>query len=96
MKRLCVALAGLCVVGCAGVGQGVPIRVPVPIACAEPVPERPAMPTDGLAPGVDLFTFTVTAQAEIEVREGYEGRLLNALDGCRRPVTVTPERQPRS
>lgn len=91
MRALCVALACLALPGCSTLRSAVTVRVPVPVACAEPVPERPSMPTDALRPGVDEFTFTVTAQAEIEVREGYEGRLLTALQACRAPVKASPQ-----
>lgn len=84
------AMAGLLAVllaGCAA-GPGTVTRVPVPVACAEPEPERPLMPTETLAPGVDLFVFTKYAQAEIDVREAYEARLLLALRECRKPVAA--------
>ena len=75
---ICLALAG-----CGTMPGAVEVRVPVPIPCAEPVPERPNMPTESLRPGVDLFVFATHAQAEIEVREAYEVRLLKALQACR-------------
>ena len=31
------------------------VKVPVPVECREPVPDRPVMPTEALAPGVALF-----------------------------------------
>jgi hypothetical protein len=85
MRAIAAALSLALMAGCA-TGPGTVTRVPVPVACAEPVPERPLMPTDTLAPGVDLFVFTTHAQAEIEVREAYEKRLLLALSECRKPV----------
>jgi hypothetical protein len=86
MKVLCVVLACLWLSGCDTLRNTVQIRVPVPVACQEPEPERPVMPTEALRPGVDEFTFTISAQAEIEVREGFEGRLLTALRACRTPI----------
>lgn len=62
------------------------VNVPVPAACDEPVPERPAMPTEQLRPGATVDQFTQAALAEIERREGYEVRLLAALISCTRPV----------
>jgi len=88
MKALCVLAVCLALPGCASMRGAVGVNVPVPIACQEPEPERPIMPTDALRPGVDEFTFTVTAQAEIEIREGYEGRLLTALRACRAPLAA--------
>lgn len=78
-----IALTALVLVGCATAPDAVEVRVPVPIPCKEPVPERPAMATETLRPGVDLFTFATHAQAEIEMREAYESRLLRALNACR-------------
>ncbi|WFF79267.1 hypothetical protein [Delftia tsuruhatensis] len=62
------------------------VNVPVPVACDEPVPERPVMPTEQLRPGATVDQFTQAAQAEIERREGYEARLLAALISCTQPV----------
>lgn len=69
--------------GCTGLPPSTVTRVPVPVACLEPVPERPAMPTETLRPGVDIFVFVKTAQAEIVLREVYEDRLRTALAACR-------------
>lgn len=77
------ALILLALAGCTTAPDAIEVRVPVPIPCKEPVPERPTMATDALRPGADLFTFATHAQAEIEVREAYEVRLLRALNACR-------------
>ena len=63
------------------------VNVPVPVACDEPEPERPAMPTEQLRPGATVDQFTQAAQAEIERREAYETRLVAALANCRRPIS---------
>ena len=68
------------------------VRVPVPVACIEPVPPRPAMPTEALRPGITIDDFARAAMAEIERREGYEGQLLTALENCRRPLETRDER----
>ncbi|MBX9936069.1 MAG: hypothetical protein K2Y10_05705 [Burkholderiaceae bacterium] len=62
------------------------VKVPVPVACKEPVPERPVMPTEGLSPPVTLDSFVQAAMAEIERREGYEQQLLTGLRACTAPV----------
>lgn len=54
----------------------------VPVACSEPVPERPAMPTEALSPPVTLDSFAKAAMAEIERREGYEQQLRTGLLAC--------------
>ena len=80
--RLWVA-AGLCAVltGC-GVAPLQSVKTPIPVECRVQRPVRPAMPTEALAPGVDLDRFAAAAMAEIELREGYELELNAALDAC--------------
>lgn len=62
------------------------VNVPVPVVCDEPVPKRPAMPTEQLRPGATVDQFTQAAQAEIERREAYELKLVVALANCRHPI----------
>ncbi|WP_046060056.1 hypothetical protein [Paracidovorax citrulli] len=87
MRAAVLMLAAL-LAGCAGAPrvETVEVRVPVPVECREPVPARPAMPTDALRPGASLDDFARAALAEIERREGYEGQLLTALEACRAPI----------
>lgn len=77
------AVAGLCAVlaGC-GVAPLQSVKTPIPVECRVQRPTRPAMPTEALAPGVDLDRFSAAAMAEIELREGYEWELNAALDVC--------------
>jgi hypothetical protein len=77
-------LAGL--TGCAGAPQIQTVKVPVPVECREQTPARPAMPTEALTRADTLDRKTAAALAEIDLREGYEGKLLAALQGCLRPV----------
>ena len=58
------------------------VNVAVPVKCKEQVPERPVMPTEALQPGATVDQFTQSAQAEIERREGYEGKMRAALVVC--------------
>jgi hypothetical protein len=62
------------------------VTVPVPVECRAQTPARPAMPTEALAPGVSLDRFIAASQAEIELREGYEGELRAALEQCTAPL----------
>lgn len=75
---------------CTAAPQVQTVRVAVPIQCQAMVPDRPAMPTDALQPGVTLFGFVATAQAEIERREGYEEKLRAALASCVLPLIAEP------
>lgn len=71
---------------CSATGGALTVKVPVPVECREPTPERPRMPTDSLRPGGKLFEAVTAMQAEIEVREGYEHRLRTALGACQKPI----------
>lgn len=66
------------------------VSVPVPIACQEPMPAKPIMPTDALVPPVSLDAFAAAAMAEIERRDGYEIELVAALEVCRAPIAARP------
>ncbi|AVS80906.1 hypothetical protein C8246_05730 [Paracidovorax avenae] len=87
MRAAVLVLAAL-LAGCAGAPrlETVEVRVPVPVECREPVPARPAMPTEALRPGVTVDDFARAAMAEIERREGYEGQMIAALEACRAPI----------
>jgi hypothetical protein len=80
----------LLAVAAALAGCGVPplrtVSVPLPVECRVQMPARPTMPTEALAPGVALDRFVAASQAEIELREGYEGELRAALEECTSPL----------
>lgn len=81
--------AGLLMAGCTssppkvGIQQ---VKVAVPVACQEPEPSRPVMPTEHLAADVDVDAYVQAAAAEIERREGYETQLVTALRNCKQPL----------
>ncbi len=79
-----MALIAVMLMGCRATMQTV--KVPVPVACQETEPTRPIMPTDRLLPGATNDAFVQAATAEIERREGYEGRLVTALRACIAPI----------
>jgi uncharacterized lipoprotein YajG len=92
MRTIAVILAALAGLGgCAAPAPTITsVRVPVPVACAEPVPDRPAMPTESPA-ARNTATWTLDAHlarlhAEVDLREGYEIQLRAALEACTRPV----------
>lgn len=91
--RLAGAIALLVLLGLlAGCGTKAPMQtrtvsVAVPVKCKAVKPERPSMPTEGaylkaLPADKLLDAFVQAATAEIELREGYEGKLVAALDSC--------------
>lgn len=80
----------LATAGCGTVPQTITVKVPVPVECRVPVPDRPAMPTDALAPAFTLDMFVAAVAAEIELREGYELQLQVALATCTAPIAPAP------
>lgn len=82
-------IAAMMLSGCSAVGGAFTVKVPVPVECREAEPSRPAMPTEGLKPGASLFASTIAMQAEIELREGYEGKLRAALRACTAPLKAS-------
>lgn len=89
--RIIIMLACAMLAGCAAPRVELQrVSVPVPVACQEPMPPRPSMPTDALVPPVSLDAFAAAAMAEIERREGWEIELVAALDACRAPVEAKP------
>lgn len=89
MMRTAILLPVVLLAGCASAPPRVELQrvnVPVPVECREPVPDRPVMPTEALAPGVEPFTLMRAALAEIDRREGYETRLRAALAICTKPL----------
>lgn len=90
-------LIPLVLAGCVATAPRVEIQrvnVAVPVACQEPTPDRPVMPTEALRPGATVDQFTQAAMAEIERREGYEVQLVAALANCTRPIAHKPEKEP--
>ena len=88
MMRAILLLGALVLAGCGSVPrvEVQKVKVPVPVECREPIPDRPSMPTEALADDADPFELLRAALAEIDRREGYEVRLLAALMACTRPI----------
>ncbi|QFS64839.1 hypothetical protein [Delftia tsuruhatensis] len=88
MRAAILLLGALAMAGC-GTTPRVEVqtvKVPLPVECREPIPDRPAMPTEALADDADPFELLRAALAEIDRRESYEVRLLAALISCTRPI----------
>ena len=64
-------------------------NIPLPVECKEPVPDRPVMPTEALAPGVAAWELLRAALSEIDRREAYEIKLRTALVACTTPIEST-------
>lgn len=89
MKTAIALIAACALSACAVGGKNVEIQrvnVAVPVACQEPTPVRPEMPTEALRPGATVDQFAQASMAEIERREGYEGLLRTALAICTQPL----------
>lgn len=84
--RAAMCAACVCCMTACGLAPLRPISVPLPIECRVHTPARPAMPTEALAEGVPTDRFVAAAQAEMELREGYEGELRAALKHCTAPL----------
>lgn len=86
---LVLVVASAMLLGCASAPL-VEVPVPVPVECRAQLPSRPAMPTEGLQPGGKpserLLQRVKALMAEIEIREGYELRLVATLQACLRPI----------
>lgn len=82
-------LAALVLAGCATAPRVEiqTVKVPVPVECREPIPDRPSMPTEALAEDVNPFDLLRASLAEIDRREGYEVKLVAALENCKRTLT---------
>ncbi len=86
---------GLVMTGCSSappVAKFDQINVAIPVACQEPEPDRPVMPTDQLPKGADVDAYVQAAEAEIQRREGYEIQLRQALANCKRPLKAADEK----
>lgn len=86
MTRAGLLLCVLALAGCASAPrvETQTVKVPVPVACREPTPDRPSMPTEALAEDADPFELLRASLAEIDRREGYEVKLAAALENCKR------------
>ena len=81
-----------CLLGC-GTAPRVEVQrvsVAVPVACLEPTPIRPVMPTEALRQGATVDQYVQASTAEIERREGYEVQLVAALAACTKPIQPGP------
>ncbi|WP_159917886.1 hypothetical protein [Pantoea sp. 18069] len=90
MKHPALLLCVLTLGGCATAPRAEiqAVKVPVPVECREPTPDRPSMPTESLADDADPFELLRASLAEIDRREGYEIKLVAALENCKRPLTL--------
>ena len=84
MKAMFLIAVCAVLAGCAAPAQT--LKVPLPVVCNEAVPDRPVMPTESLAPGVEPYALTRAALAEIDRREGYEIKLRAALVAFTAPL----------
>lgn len=88
MKTILLLAAVLALTGCGTVERVVEVPVAVPVACKAEMPERPTMPTDTLELDAPVDRQARFMRAEIEMRDGYEGKLVAALESCRKLSTT--------
>lgn len=81
---MAIICAVLMLTGCTTAPVVTPGRTVVGLKCKAVEPPRPVMPTDLLDSNtVTLDEFAQAAQAELELREGYEEELRVALRSCK-------------
>lgn len=87
--KAAVLLIALALTGCASEPVVVDrvVNQSIPVKCKAVKPVRPVMPTEVLAAEANEYEVVRAALAEIDVREGYEGLLVAALDQCLREPT---------
>lgn len=63
--RIAILLSALVLAGCVATPRVElqTINIAVPVECREPMPERPTMPSEQLAPGTDVFELLRAAMA---------------------------------
>lgn len=61
----------------------------IPVKCEADKPVRPVMPTEVLPADATEYEVVRAALAEIDIRDGYEGLLVAALDQCLRAPTAS-------
>lgn len=83
MRYACAILC-LFVTGCGTIPpETQTVNVPITVRCQAVEPDRPSMPTESLVTGDTQDTKIAAALAEIDIREGYELRLVTALRSCK-------------
>lgn len=89
MKSIALAaLATSILVGCSATGGAVTVKTAVGVECRAQKPERPVFATEALRKGADVEQYVRAARAERLQRDGYEEKLVAALDECINPVAV--------
>lgn len=91
MNRSNILLLALASGALAACGHNPPVtqaRAVIPTECKETVPDRPAMPTEALKPGTKTDGYVQAAEAELDIREAYEGKLRTALVSCTTPLSA--------
>lgn len=95
MKRVLLATV-VVLSGCAATETRYVDRVvnnAIPVKCEAEKPVRPVMPTEVLPENATEFEVVRAALAEIDIRDGYEGLLVAALDQCLRAPTAVGSEQ---
>jgi hypothetical protein len=84
MRFALIWLASSLLVGCAS-GPQIPkeIRVPVPVACIDQVPQRPSMLSDAELLALDDYGLVLALARDRRVRQGWEATIEALIEGCR-------------
>lgn len=88
-RVILVATACALLAGCE-TNPVLPGRTAIPVACKEPVPDRPVMATDNLPADSKVDPYVAAAASELKEREAYEIKLRGSLIECTRPIEAAP------
>lgn len=80
---LCASLMTGCFATTGGMRN---VNKAVGVECKASKPEKPLFPIDALRMGADVNQYVKAARAERLVRDGYEAKLIAALDECIGPI----------
>ena len=82
-----IILAASLMTGCMGTVGGMRnVNTAVGVECKAQKPERPVFATEALRKGADVEQYVRAARAERLQRDGYEEKLVAALDECIAPI----------
>lgn len=81
-----VIFAASLMTGCSSTGGAIQVKMAVGVECKAQKPERPVFATEALRPKTPVDVYVRAARAERLQRDGYEEKLIAALDECIAPI----------
>lgn len=81
-----IILAASLMTGCSATGGAITVKTAVGVECKAQKPERPVFATEALHQKTPVDVYVRAARAERLQRDGYEEKLVAALDECTAPI----------